>query len=124
MKTLREQYTELNNKIHEKFTELIAVKDYNFTLDFISEQEDKETVKNLIDDEDWNELYEYDFEQYLEQIFYNDRRGDEKMCYLLGINKETGLYVMDSDSARAFYIGFNDLNTINCKINVIEKIEE
>lgn len=126
MKTLREEYTELKDKVFDRFKELVSKGDYNFTNDVVFEfdENEQESVQNLLDEEDFNELYDYSFQEYLEQIFYNNNRGEEKMCYLLSVNKDAGIYVLDNDKNKTFYISFSDLNELNSKLTVIEKIEE
>lgn len=126
MKTLRQEYKELLDKVYNKFQELINISDYNFTNKVLDEYEEveRESVRNLLEDEDFQELYEYDFQEFLEQIFYNNRRGDEKMCYLLSVDKESGIYVLDNETCNTFHISFSDLNELNSKLTVIEAIEE
>jgi hypothetical protein len=125
MKTLRQEYTELQDKIFNRYQELVSKSDYNFTNKIISEYEEheRESVKNLLEDEDFNELYDYDFQEFLEQIFYNNRRGNEVMGYLLSVSKEAGIYILDNEASNTFHISFSDLNGLDSKLTVIEEIE-
>jgi hypothetical protein len=125
MKTLRQEYTELQDKIFNRYQELVSKSDYNFTNKIISEYEEheRESVKNLLEDEDFNELYDYDFQEFLEQIFYNNRRGNEVMGYLLSVSKEVGIYILDNEASNTFHISFSDLNGLDSKLTVIEEIE-
>ena len=124
IKNLRSKYEALRNEIFESYNYLIKKKEYDFTKGFINEceEKDRETVKNLIEEEDFCELSEYDFCEFLERVYYNDKSADEKMCYLLRANNDGGLYVLDEEDHTASYISFSDLNGLNSKLIVIDEI--
>lgn len=124
METLRERYEKLQDDVLKKYKELVAKGEYDFTKSVLDNYDgkEKEEVAELLENGDYNELYEYDFQEFLEQVFYNDRRGEEKMCYLLSATEKEGLYVLDNETSNTFFIGFNDLNELNSKITVIEEI--
>lgn len=127
MATLREEYDNLKRKVEDRYRELIGIKDYDFAVQHLDnfEGEEYDEVKRLLDEGEHKDLsFEYNFEEFLEQIYYNNRHGEERMAYLLSANKVGGLYVIDSDSNNTFFISFGDLNGTYDKIRVIELIEE
>jgi len=124
--TLREQYYNLENKVYEKYNELIKVGDYNFLPTIIKEYYDSNSdeILSLLDEQGINEVIEqYSVKECLEQIFYNDRNGDERMGYLLGVEKDAGIYIFDNENWREDFIPFHSLNGVMQQIIVIETIE-
>lgn len=126
MKTLREKYTELETEIRKTYNTLIGLKDYSLTDSVLGnyKSDEKRYVENLLEEEDFSELCEYDFQEFLPEIYYNNRRGEEKMCRLLKATADSGLYVLNSDNDNAFFISFSDLNGLDSKLSVIEEIEK
>lgn len=125
--TLREQYEKLSDDIHNEYQRLINIGDYDLLTENVKEHyehiaEDflEEVENNGIDEAVGNWIEVLDL---LEQVYYNDRQGDERVAYLLGVEKENGLYVFDDDSFRTMFISFSDLNGLLTKINVIEAIK-
>ena len=119
---LREQYRELEDKVYNRFTELINIGDYSFVEINIRAIYD-EVIKCINEEGIKYAEQEYNILESFEQIFYNDRRGNERMCYLLGVEKENGLYVFDEERFETIFISFSDLNGLHSKITVIEEIE-
>ncbi len=126
METLREEYQNFKRKVDDKYRGLIGIQDYKFAENIINKfkEEDRETIKNLLEEEDFGELEEYDFKEKLTHLFYNNRHGEELYCYLLSAYKVGGLYILDNESRQASFISFNDLNGIFEQIKIIEAIEE
>lgn len=126
MKTLREEYKEFEEKVSKRYKELESKRDYDFSIKAVAEEKEewRETVKNLIEEEDFIELQDYDVIDMLPTIYYNNRHGEEKEGYILTLKKEGGLYIINSDKTDAFYIKEHDLNGVFNKIVVIEAIEE
>lgn len=124
--TLREQVNKLENDTYSEYERLTKIGDYNILSQIVKEYYDKK-ADNILQEIDENGIEEvvqnWDILECCDEIFYNDRRGDERMCYLLGVEKENGLYVYDSDTWQARFIPFSDLNGIYSKITVIEAIQ-
>ena len=126
MKTLRTEYQELQDKIQNTYNNLLAIEDYSFIEINIRAIYDEiaDEVLSLIEEEGINVAeQEYNILESFTQVFYNDRRGNEKMAYLLGAEKENGLYVFDNDNFDIMFISFEDLNGEYSKIEVIEEIQ-
>lgn len=126
MKTLTEQYHELETRVFDTYNKLventeydllkpIILRDYDSTAQEILKEIDAEGVENV--------AQEYDFLEGCEQIYYNDRRGVERMAYLLGASKKEGIFIFDNDNWNTAFINFSDLNGVLTKINVIEEIQ-
>jgi hypothetical protein len=127
MKTLREDYNLLQKEIRLTFDTLMTIGDYSFietnVRDIYDEMADE--ILSLIDKEGINAAQqEYNILESFMQIYYNDRRGNERMAYLLGVEKEGGLYVFDNDNFDTMFINFSDLNGNYSKIEVIEEIQK
>jgi hypothetical protein len=126
MKTLRTEYQELQDKIQNTYNNLLAIGDYSFIEINIRAIYDEiaDEVLSLIEEEGINVAeQEYNILESFTQVFYNDRRGNEKMAYLLGAEKENGLYVFDNEDFDIMFISFEDLNGEYSKIEVIEEIQ-
>lgn len=126
MKTLRTEYQELQDKIQNTYNNLLAIGDYSFIEINIRAIYDEiaDEVLSLIEEEGINVAeQEYNILESFTQVLYNDRRGNEKMAYLLGAEKENGLYVFDNDNFDIMFISFEDLNGEYSKIEVIEEIQ-
>jgi hypothetical protein len=126
MKTLRTEYQELQDKIQNTYNNLLAIGDYSFIEINIRVIYDEiaDEVLSLIEEEGINVAeQEYNILESFTQVFYNDRRGNEKMAYLLGAEKENGLYVFDNENFDTMFISFEDLNGEYSKIEAIEEIQ-
>lgn len=124
--TLREQQTQLENNINNTFNNLMNIGDYDLLTNVIKRDYDSlaDEILAEIDESGITETNQnYDFAEGLTQIYYNDRRGDERMAYLLSVEKENGIYVLDNEDYNTIYIGFSDLNGLYSKITVIEDIQ-
>lgn len=124
--TFTEQLSNLTKETEQEFNSILEKNPiFNFVTSILEEYEglEKEIVTQLIKEENYNELYEYDFQEFLSQLYYNGRHGSAKMCYLLRVDKEQGLYVLDAETSNTFFISFSDLNGIYYKIEVVEKMQ-
>ena len=125
MKTLRQRFEDIKDEFWNTYRELIKKGNYDFVADFVKdcEDEDIEDIKNLLLEDDYNSLHDYGLHDTLQQIYYNDRHGIERHCYLLSVDKENGLYILDGENDDTFFIGFTDLNGEESKLTVIEEMQ-
>lgn len=126
MKTLRQEFNELESKIYNRFTELVNTGDYSFVesnIRAIYDEEADEVLQTIETDGFVASNRDYDILESFAQIYYNNRRGDEVMGYLLGAEKEAGIYVFNPETLNEEFIKFSDLNGLESKILVIEEIE-
>lgn len=124
--TLLQQYYKLENDIYNEYERLINIGDYDFIEPTIKEYFDEVANENIemIREKGINEAEQnYDILGCFTQICYIDRRGNERMAYLLGAEKENGLYVFDNNNFDEMFISFSDLNGLLSKIHVIEEIQ-
>jgi cellulose synthase/poly-beta-1,6-N-acetylglucosamine synthase-like glycosyltransferase len=121
--TLRQEYNTFNKRAQDKYEEL-SKKDYDFSLLPLLEynEEEREELKAILTEHTLSSLYSYDFQEYLEQIFYLDRDGEENMAYVLKVNKE-GIYIIDDSTYDTFYIQLYNMNNINDKLSILEIME-
>jgi len=121
--TLRQEYNTFNKRVQDKYEEL-SKKDYDFSLLPLLEynEEEREELKAILTEHTLSSLYSYDFQEYLEQIFYLDRDGEENMAYVLKVNKE-GIYIIDDSTYDTFYIQLYNMNNINDKLSILEIME-
>ena len=124
--TLREQYNKLENDIQAEYQRLINIGDYSFIETTIKEYFDSnaDEVLNIINNEDILEAeQQFSMLECFEQIYYTTNKGNERMCYLLGVEKENGLYVFDDENFDTMFLSFESLSNTFDKITVIETIE-
>ncbi len=102
MKTIRERYEELETELSNTYSELIKDK--------------KEFI--FLSDED---IKNGDYEQYYE--VRNDITGNVFDVYIVQVN-ENGIEIVEmEDDNQRYYIGFQDLNNIVDRINLIENMQ-
>lgn len=105
MKTLRQQYQDLEFQVNVEYRTLI---DKIGTIDFFIESED----------EDFDELTE------CENITFVGRDGDNIDGYVLSIDSKEGIYIaLYEDESVRFLISLNDLASLYSKITVVELLE-
>jgi cellulose synthase/poly-beta-1,6-N-acetylglucosamine synthase-like glycosyltransferase len=121
--TLRQEYNTFNKRVQDKYEEL-SKKDYDFSLLPLLEynEEEREELKAILTGHTLSSLYSYDFQEYLEQIFYLDRDGEENTAYVLKVNKE-GIYIIDDSTYDTFYIQLYNMSNINDKLSILEIME-
>lgn len=125
MATLREEYEDFKRKVEDRYRDLISIQDYDFSKKALDEYdgENKNDVTKYLENGDYVTLCEYDFQEFLTQVYYNDRNMDERLAYLISAHKVGGLYVLDADTYNTFFISYLDLSSTYYKITVIEEIE-
>jgi hypothetical protein len=105
MKTLRQQYEELDNEINKQYRDLV---------DKVVSVQYYDAMENEEDDD----LLDCDC------ITYITRSGDDVYAKVLGINKTGGIYVAkDEDDSERLWISLNDLSSLYDKITIVELLE-
>jgi len=104
MRTLRQQYQDLNTSVNEMYSELVnKIKGVSYF---------DET------DEDYEDLSD------CENVSMINRNGDNIDVRVLEISKNSGIYVAkDEDESQRFWIGLNDLSSLYDKITIVELLE-
>jgi hypothetical protein len=126
MSTLREEYEDFKRKVEDKYRKVSVIVDYNFAENIIKEFDEdyRDSIKILLEEENFEDLEEYDFKERLTHTFFNNRHGEEIPCYLLSTDKSGALYILNAESNTASFIQFYNLNGVFEQIKVIETIEE
>lgn len=106
MKTLREEYQDLDHKINNTYTRLVSevggVSFYD-----VNENEEED---DLLD---------------CEIVTYVNRSGENIDAKVLQITKNNGIYIAkDEDDSKRFWIGLNDLSSLYDKITIVELLEK
>lgn len=105
MKTLRQQYQDLEYTINIEYRTLI---DKLEKFDFFVESED----------EDFDELTQ------CENITFIGRDGDNVDGYVLSIDSKEGIYIaLYEDESVRFWISLNDLACLYSKITIVELLQ-
>ena len=106
MKTLREQYQDLDRKINNTYTRLVnevgGVNLYD-----VNKNEEEEDLSDC------------------EIVTYVNRSGENIDAKVLQITDNSGIYVAkDEDDSKRFWIGLNDLSSLYDKITIVELLEQ
>ena len=114
----------LRTDIRTRYNELTKGKSFDFTLKALSNysEEEQTDITTILANENMIDLYEYDFYDFLNNIFHNDNHGKEKESYLLRID-ENGIYVIGADDSTPEYISFSDISSTIGEIEIIEYLE-
>lgn len=106
MKTLREEYQDLDRKINNTYTRLVnEVGGVNFY--DVNENEEGEDLSDC------------------EIVTYVNRSGENIDARVLQITENNGIYVAkDEDDSKRFWIGLNDLSSLYDKITIVELLEQ
>lgn len=126
MKSLRIKYNELIEEVSNEFERLINVGDYSFiefNIKAVYDDEAEEVLNIFNEDGIKVAEQEYNILESFIQIYYNDENGIERMAYLLGAEKENGVYIFDNDTFDTKFIEFESLNGITYQLDVIEEIK-
>ena len=103
MKTLRQQYQDLDNQIIKEYKDLISKLE---TVTFFDEDEDN-----------------YDELTSCENITFIGRSGDNIDAYVLKIETE-GIYIAEyEDESQRYWIRLNDLISLYSKITLVDLLE-
>lgn len=125
--TLREQYNKLENDIYAEFQRLIDVGSYNLVegivKGFYEDNEVNETLSRVDKEGIVDVALDIGLFDGIDYIYYTTNSGQERVAYLLGADKESGLHVFDEENWREDFISFSDLNGLYSKIEVIELLQ-
>jgi hypothetical protein len=120
--TITEKYHALVNEVLDTFKEFAKG-----GVDFVEKSlpefdpESESEIRAIIESKDLRNLSDYDFQEYLPKVYYNGRNGEETEAYVLSITEENGLLVFKADDfTKVFYIGFNDINALWSKIELLD----
>lgn len=106
MKSFLDEYTDLENRVTDSFDYL---RNKIVSIEFIG-------VDNEADEEE-------DYFDFLEEncptSYYNSKNGVEYGCYVTKIDSD-GIHIVDMDDNSKKTIGFNDLNGLYNKIELLE----
>lgn len=123
--SFRYQYNILSLQVISKYNEL-KKKGISFVDKALGDfhPKDQEDIRAIIASKDLRDLSDFDFQEYLPKVFYNNKRGEEKLGYALSISEDKGILLFDDeDYTKVFYIGFNDINGLRNQIELLEFID-
>ena len=126
-KTLSKQYQDLEALVYEEFQRLILLKHYDFTKRILEahSEEEHEAIQDFIQNSDYYSLEDgYELSEHLPQLYYNTARGDEKMAYLLSVDSNGDIYILDDENRIAFFIKYTDINLLTSKISMVELMQK
>lgn len=124
MKNYRGILQDLEQNVLEEFKTMVLKRDYNFAQDVIDKEYTKEEQKELqewLNNEDFVDMYEYDFFEFMPQVWFNGRKG-EKMGYVLSVTKD-GIYLMGEEYDTAFFVDAESLSSIDTRIHLLDEME-
>jgi len=105
MKSLREQYQDLDRAVNDRYRELIN--SIGRVLYYDPEQNEED-----------DDLYD------LEVVTHISRNGENLDVKVLEISKDSGIYVVsDDDDSKRYWIGLNDLADLGDKIQITTLLE-
>ena len=117
-----EKYNKLKNEVIDKYNDLKVV-----GVDFVEialteyELSQQKEIRAIFATKNLNDLSDYDFQEFLPTVYYNDRRGEEVQGYALSVSQDKGIHIMNSeDYAKVFYMGFNDINSLWSQIELLD----
>jgi len=122
MKSFTEKYSKLKDEVINKYNEL-KVAGVDFVQKALVEYapNHRKEIKAIIASKDFRDLADYDFQEFLPSVYYNNKRGEEKQAYVFSVTEKEGILVMDSeDNTKVFYIGFNDINALWSQIELLD----
>ena len=126
--TLREKFNKLTDEVDQRFYKLTNQQNGYDIAVHLAETEyegtEKEQLLEWLDNDNIDDTLEFNFEETLPQLYYNNRQGEEVMCYLLSTDEDGGLCVFDFDNTVPYSIPFQTLNGLWSKLDVIEAIEQ
>ena len=115
MQDLESEYNEMREGDGVKFAQWILDDGWD-------DEEEKELIQAALDGKgDERDIVE--MASTLLDIYYNNRFGDEAHASVIKVD-EGGIYILDTDSLKTFYIGIEHLNGTYHLLELVENMDE
>lgn len=126
MKNLQGQLESLKENINFEYSNFRENKfPVNFAqreIDRWEDEEGKKELQDFFDGEYYLDMERFDFFEFLPQLYYYNRNMEEVLAYVLKVD-ERGIEIYCDETNSSFYVGLNDISSVENKIELLEQIE-